>query len=83
MFSDHGLSDMPATGAYVIAPHNTNKLTRPVRGIYVGTGGNLRVLTRDGDDVTFTGVPGGVILPVVAMQVFVTGTTATGLVGMV
>lgn len=44
--------------------------------LYVGTGGNLRVLTAGGDDVMFTGFPSGGFLPVNVVRVFATNTTA-------
>lgn len=50
--------------------------------LYVGTGGDLRVLTVGGDDVTFTGFPSGSFLPVNVLRVFSTNTTATGIVAL-
>lgn len=48
--------------------------------IYVGVTGNVKVLTAQGDTVTFTAVPAGNVIPVQVVRVFSTGTTATALV---
>jgi len=50
--------------------------------LYVGTGGDLRVLTSGGDDVIFTGFPDGGFLPVNVVRVFSTNTTATNIVAL-
>jgi hypothetical protein len=44
--------------------------------LYVGRGGNLRVMTVGGDDVTFFNVPDGSFIPVQVLRVFSTDTTA-------
>lgn len=48
--------------------------------VFVGGGGNVRVLTAQGTDVTFTGVLGGSVLPVQVLRVYATSTTATNMV---
>jgi len=45
--------------------------------LYSGTGGDIRVMTAGGDDVTFVGVPAGTFMPVQVTRVFATGTAAT------
>lgn len=50
--------------------------------LYVGTGGNLRVLTHGGDDVVFANVLGGTFLPVQVLKVFGTNTTASNIVAL-
>lgn len=50
--------------------------------LYVGTGGNLRVITVSGQDVTFTGIIGGTFLPVQVLKVFTTGTSAANIVAL-
>jgi hypothetical protein len=67
-------------GAVAITPSNTVNLTNP-SVVYVGGAGNVRVLTAQGDDVTFVGVLAGSVVPVQAIRVFATSTTATSLVG--
>jgi len=48
--------------------------------VYVGVGGNVRVLTEGGDDVTFTNIPDGSFVPVHIKKVFATGTTASSII---
>ncbi len=50
--------------------------------LYVGTGGDLRVLTAGGDDVVFAGFPDGGFLPVNVVRVFATNTTASGILAL-
>ena len=50
--------------------------------LYVGTGGDLRVLTAGGDDVVFTGFPDGGFLPVNVVRVFSTNTTAANILAL-
>lgn len=50
--------------------------------LYIGTGGNLRVLTASGQDVTFANVLGGTFFPVQVLKVFSTGTSAANIVAL-
>jgi len=50
--------------------------------LYVGTGGDLRVLTAGGDDVVFTAFPSGEFLPVQVIRVFDTNTTAAAVIAL-
>lgn len=53
--------------------------------IWVGGGGassTLKVTTKSGVDVTFTGVLGGYLVPVAVSKVFKTGTNATNMVAL-
>jgi len=53
--------------------------------IYVGTGGGsttLKVATLGGQDITFTSVPSGTLLPLLVTKVYKTGTDATNLVAL-
>jgi len=65
-----------------ITPSNTVDFDTPTQGIYVGGGGDVSVVRHDGTAVLFTGVPAGSVLPVVARRVGVSGTSASGLVGL-
>ena len=78
--SAHG-SD-PAYYAAGITASDSVDLANPVRAIYVGGAGSVVITTVAGTDVTFSGLPAGMILPVRAKRVKATGTTATGLVGL-
>jgi hypothetical protein len=50
--------------------------------LYIGTGGNLRVLTASEQDVTFANVLGGTFLPVQVLKVFRTNTSASDFVAL-
>ena len=70
----------PAVDYYAITPADSD-LVRPVRALYVGVSGNITVTNPKGGSVLFSNVPAGSILPVSAIRVSATGTTATGIVG--
>lgn len=56
--------------------------TNPGCVLYTGSGGNIRVLTSSGADLTFTGTIGGTFLPVQVKRVFATGTAATNILAL-
>ena len=68
----------PPANALAVAPSDTQDLPFVTRALYVGTGGHLRVLTLEGQDVTYRNVSGTKVLR--ATRVFQTGTTATDIV---
>lgn len=73
----------PAIGAFSIVPADDAELQFVTRSIYVGTGGDVRITDlRGGTAVTFKNVPSGSVLPVRAVKVFATGTTATDMLGL-
>lgn len=75
--------DSPARNAFAITPSDTATFTNYARGIYVGTSGDVCVITTGGNTVTLTGAVAGSILPVQCKAVMDTGTDATpGLVGL-
>jgi hypothetical protein len=64
-----------AHGAVAITPNDTTVI--PVtRAIYVGVAGDIKVTMADGQAVTFSNVPVGV-LPIQVQVVWTTGTSAT------
>lgn len=67
-----------AVNSYVIYSQNTKEACV----LYIGTGGNLRVLTASGQDVTFANVLGGTFLPVQVLKVFSEGTSASNFVAL-
>ena len=70
-----------AYDAATITPNDGTDI--PVtRGLYVGTGGNLRVTMAYGTDVLFPAVPSGFILPVQVKRVWATNTAASGIVAL-
>jgi len=68
-----------AHGAKLVTPSDSDDLADEARGIYVGGAGDVRVVTRNGDDEIFFGVPVGFIIPCYITKVFATGTDATNL----
>jgi hypothetical protein len=74
-------ANAPGRAAIAVTPHDTNTFAQVCRGIYVGTTGDVVVTMVDGgNDVTFKTVPAGAILPVSAIRVKNTSTTASNMV---
>lgn len=65
----------PGDAALVTTSDTVNFSTPSV--VYVGGGGNVRVLTAQGSDVVFSNVNPGTWIPVQVLRVFATNTTAT------
>ena len=65
-------------------PSVSNENGRGNKGcvLYVGAGGDLKVLTAGGDEVTFVGFPTGGFLPVQVVRVFATDTTAASILAL-
>ena len=72
-------NDLITSDAQSVTPSDST--TFRYSGLYVGTGGDVKVTTIGGSDVTFSSVPGGVILPLGITKVWSTGTTASNIVG--
>lgn len=52
------------------------------RGLYVGATGDVAIVDRDGNSITFVNLAAGVIHPIAGFKkVMSTGTSATGIVG--
>lgn len=66
-----------------ITPSDTVDLPYVSRAIYAGGYGDITVVTKTGETVTFKDFPQGMFLPVRAVRVKATGTTSTYLVNMV
>lgn len=64
--------------AAAVTPNDSTDLTNS-GVLFVGSSGNVAVTTNGGDDVTFTGVAGGSIIPVTVTRVKSTGTTASNI----
>ena len=78
-FSSHTPSmTSPPSRAMSVTPSDTTDLPFVSRAIFVGTPGDVRVRTLDGDEVTYTNLTGTKILR--AARVFATGTTATNII---
>ena len=74
--------DSPANDAAAVTPSDSTPLTKSARALYVGTGGNLNLVTTDGQTALFKNLPSGSILPVRTSYVLATGTTATDVVAL-
>ena len=61
-------------------PNVTGSPTTQPCVLYIGTTGDLRVLTEGGDDVVFTNVQGGTFFPVNVLRVFADGTGANNII---
>ena len=68
----------PPSSAASVTPSDTADLPFITRAIYVGTAGDVRVLTRNGQDVTYRNITGTKVLRVA--RIFATGTSANDIV---
>ena len=69
--------------AVVVVPSDTVNFARGVcQGIYVGGAGNVTAVMEDGTVATFTAPPVGSILPIRAIRVNATLTSATLMVAL-
>lgn len=81
LFRRHVPPPGPSAKIVAITAADSN-LTTPVRGLFVGTGGNVKITDTEGNAATFNNVMSGSILPVACARVWATGTTASGFVGL-
>lgn len=72
----------PAVTIFDITPDDASDLARTTTALNVATPGTVRVTTEDGSIADITIHPGQAF-PVQARRVWLTGTTATGLRGLV
>lgn len=73
--------DSPAENAAAVTPNDSVDLPNFSRALYVGTAGNIALVTAGGDSVTLTNVPVG-FAPLRVARVLSTGTTASGIVAL-
>ena len=72
----------PPANAFAITTSDTLALTAPVRAIYVGVSGDVKVdMVTGGTGIVFKAVPVGVF-QIQAVKVYATLTTATNLIGL-
>ena len=75
-------STAPSRKPYAITPSDTAELPDIPKGIYVGTGGDVKLRGVGGSaDVTYVNLADGAYIAVRARFVRATGTTAANLVG--
>jgi hypothetical protein len=72
----------PCRNAEVVTPSDTADLANVSRYLWVGTGGNVVVITKGGQTVTLTSVPNGSLLPLCVSRVKSTSTTASNIVAL-
>jgi len=72
-----------AVDAFEIAPDDANDITFITRGLLVGGNGDVKVTMKGGGIVTFKNVADGSLLPIRITRVWLTGTTAIDLIGLV
>lgn len=70
----------PGTGVVAIVAADAD-LTRPIRALYVGSTGAVKLTAVDGTVATFASVPAGMVLDVACVRVWSTGTTAGDFTG--
>lgn len=74
----------PARKLVAVTPGDATVLPDDVRGLYIGGGGNIAIRAADDTTaVTLTGVLAGTFLPIAAVRVLSTGTTATSIVALI
>lgn len=67
--------------AHAVTPHDSNSsINGQCLGLFVGGAGDVKVTMSDGVDCTFSGVTAGSWMPISAIAVKSTGTTATSIV---
>jgi hypothetical protein len=75
------LADPAEGGEAVNISVADHTFTKPALALYVGTTGNIAVVTWDGSELTVPNVPVG-ILPLRVQKVVRTGTTASNMIGL-
>ncbi len=82
-FSDYPTTlTAPARDAAAVVPNDITDLTVLPRAIYVGQSGAVSVRMSGGQTVIFTNAQSGSFLPIRALGINATGTTATGLIAL-
>jgi hypothetical protein len=72
----------PARWAWAITPNDGADLMAGTKSLFVGTGGTVVVMMRDGTSVTFKNVASGQQIDIDVQRVLATGTTAADIVGL-
>ncbi len=66
----------------LITPDNVNDLPYVTRGIYVGTGGNIKLTTKAGTTLIVPNLAGGAIYSFRVSRIWATSTTASNIVAL-
>ena len=70
------------SGSAAVTKSDSEELTYVSRGLYIGTGGTLKVTFEDGSVGEFTGILGGTVYPFAVRKVWATGTGSSGIVAL-
>ena len=73
----------PICGGFDITPDDGADIPTTTRAIMVSAGGDVAAVMKDGSSFTLPGLTPGVIYPVRVVRVMATGTTATGVKGLI
>lgn len=73
----------PICGGFAIVPDDATDVAQVTRAIMVSVAGNVSVVLKSGDAVTLPNLMAGVVYPFRVARVLDTGTTATGIKGLV
>lgn len=73
----------PAEAAVAITPSDATDLVTPVRGLVATVAGNVAVVSQKGGAAVTVPIAAGTVLPLRAVRVNATNTTATGIVGLI
>lgn len=79
-FGTNGNLRNPGTNGQVVTPSDEDELEYVSRAIYVGNGGDINIVTRDGTALLFENVQDGAVIPIRARQIKAEDTTATGII---
>ena len=84
IFDDHhnGLTG-PICGGFDVTPDDATDLPQMARGVMVGSAGDVAVVLKSGDAITLPALSPGVIYPLRIARVLATGTTASGIKGLI
>jgi hypothetical protein len=75
-------TDQVFRDGFTISPSDTVNFPTRADGVFVGGAGNVVLITESNRTLTFVGLPAASLIPVSALRVNNTNTTATNLVGL-
>lgn len=77
------LNEVTTASTYsAVTPSDSTNFSEPCRALYIGGAGTVVAVNTAGSAVTFAGALAGTILPIQAIRVNSTSTTATNIVAL-
>jgi hypothetical protein len=73
----------PVEGGFDVFPEDNVDLAKVTRALMITGAGDVAVTLKNGDAITLPGLTPGVIYPIRAARIAATGTTATGIKGLI